>query len=97
MSKKRSKSYKHPNIILPSVPFCDLDKEAQRIIRGLAKQLIEKTPGVQDKAKTVKSAIELLDRGILRIFQDRADKSYGFLIFDFDKEKYTPLCLPFIH
>ena len=97
MGKKRDKSYTHPNIIVPSIPFCGLDKEAQRIVRGLAKILVEKTPGILHGENTVEAAIELLDRGLLRIFEDRENKKIGFLFFDFDKGKYSPLRLPFIH
>ena len=97
MSKKGTKSYTHPNIKKPSVPFCDLGKVEQNIIRTLAKALIEKTPGVLHKGTTVEAAIELLNKGILRIIEDGVNKSYSFLLFDFDKGKYVPLCLPIIH
>lgn len=97
MVKKRTKSYIHPNIIVPSVPFCELGKTAQEIIMELAKKLVEKTPEILHGQNNVEAVIELLNNGILRIIDDRVNKSYGFLLFDFDKGKYVPLCLPIIH
>jgi hypothetical protein len=87
----------HKNIVKPQIPFNDLPKIEQEIIRVAASYLVKKM-GIDIPGETaVESAIELFEKGLIRIIDDKENRQFLFEIFDFDKGVYVPIRGPSQH
>lgn len=87
----------HPNIVKPTIKFCDLEDEQQALITALAKTLAEQIPAGMPEEEQLKATIELFEKGILRIVSIEETQEFSFQLFDFDKGEYIPIKPPTKH
>ena len=87
----------HKNIVKPQIPFNDLPKREQEILRAVASDLVKRMGIDIPEVNAVESTIELFEEGLIRIIDDEENERFLFEIFDFDKGVYVPIRGPSQH